>query len=189
MVPVNLTPQSIDPGFVGGIAEMKWIAEYADLHGILMAPHGVIDGLFGLAAHVHMCAVMPQNLIAFECPRSSAEWWYDIVSGLPEKIVVDGFVDVLEAPGLGVEMDKDAIEKYRVEKADHSLPKRLVKVIRAGGINIYFANSGQKWTFFQGGNHPVDEWGSHTELLDDDGSGEFADLHARAAQSPVLTSE
>jgi L-alanine-DL-glutamate epimerase-like enolase superfamily enzyme len=29
---------------VGGIAELKWVAEYADLHGILMAPHGTGDG-------------------------------------------------------------------------------------------------------------------------------------------------
>ena len=94
-----------------------------------------------------------------------------------------------EAPGLGIEIDEEALAKYRVDQADHSLPKRLVKVTRAGGINIYFANSGQKWTFFQGGNHPVDEWGSSTELLDDDGSAEFADLHARAAESPVMTAE
>ena len=105
-----------DPADVGGIAEMKWIAEYADLHGILMAPHGVIDGLFGLAAHVHMCAVMPQNLIAFECPRSSAEWWYDIVTGLPEKNVVDGFVDVLEAPGLGVDFIEEEARRYLEEE-------------------------------------------------------------------------
>ena len=105
-----------DPADVGGIAEMKWIAEYADLHGILMAPHGVIDGLFGLAAHVHMCAVMPQNLIAFECPRSSAEWWYDIVTGLPDKIVVDGFVDVLEAPGLGVDFIEEEARRHLDEE-------------------------------------------------------------------------
>ena len=50
-----------DPADVGGIAEMKWIAEYADLHGILMAPHGTLDGLIGLAAHVHLGATLPQN--------------------------------------------------------------------------------------------------------------------------------
>ena len=27
-----------DPADIGGIAELKWVAEYADLHGILMAP-------------------------------------------------------------------------------------------------------------------------------------------------------
>ena len=37
-----------DPADVGGIAELKWVAEYADLHGILMAPHGTFDGLIGL---------------------------------------------------------------------------------------------------------------------------------------------
>src|SRR5262249_22779010 len=31
-----------DPADVGGIAELKWVAEYADLHGIQMAPHGVL---------------------------------------------------------------------------------------------------------------------------------------------------
>ena len=41
-----------DPCDVGGIAELKWVAEYADMHGILMAPHGTGDGLIGLAALV-----------------------------------------------------------------------------------------------------------------------------------------
>ena len=57
-----------DPADIGGIAELKWVAEYADLHGILMAPHGVFDGLIGLAALVQVCATMPQNYIAFEYP-------------------------------------------------------------------------------------------------------------------------
>jgi L-alanine-DL-glutamate epimerase-like enolase superfamily enzyme len=58
-----------DPEDVGGLAELKWIAEYADLHGILMAPHGVFDGLIGLAALVQVCATLPQNYIAFEYPN------------------------------------------------------------------------------------------------------------------------
>lgn len=103
--------------------------------------------------------------------------------------VVGGHAQVPEAPGLGIELDEGALEKYRVEKADHSLPKRLVKVSRPGGVNVYFANSGQKWTFFGRGNQPVDEWGSSTELLEDDGSAEFAELHRRASESPVLTAE
>ena len=41
-----------DPFDVGGLAELKWVAEFADLHGILMAPHGTADGLVGLAALV-----------------------------------------------------------------------------------------------------------------------------------------
>jgi len=98
-----------DPEDVGGIAELKWIAEYADLHGILVAPHGIFDGLIGLAAHVHMAAALPQNYIAFEYPVGQPEWWYDIVDGLPNPIMKQGFIDVWDRPGLGV--------TFRVEAA------------------------------------------------------------------------
>jgi L-alanine-DL-glutamate epimerase-like enolase superfamily enzyme len=91
-----------DPEDVGGLAELKWIAEYADLHGILVAPHGVFDGLIGLAAHVHLAAALPQNYIAFEYPVGQPEWWYDIVDGLPNPIMKQGFIDVWDRPGLGV---------------------------------------------------------------------------------------
>jgi L-alanine-DL-glutamate epimerase-like enolase superfamily enzyme len=91
-----------DPEDIGGIAELKWVAEYADLHGILMAPHGIFDGLIGLAAHVQMAATLPQNYIAFEYPVGQPEWWYDIVDGLPDPIVKRGFIDVWDKPGLGV---------------------------------------------------------------------------------------
>lgn len=91
-----------DPEDVGGLAELKWIAEYADLHGILVAPHGIFDGLIGLAAHVHLAAALPQNYIAFEYPVGQPEWWYDIVDGLPSPIMKQGFIDVWDRPGLGV---------------------------------------------------------------------------------------
>lgn len=97
-----------DPEDVGGIAELKWIAEYADLHGISIAPHGIFDGLFGLAAHVHMAAALPQNYIAFEYPFGQPDWWYDIVEGLPNPIVKKGFIDVWDAPGLGVKFNVNA---------------------------------------------------------------------------------
>jgi len=101
-----------DPSDVGGMAELKWIAEYADMHGVLMAPHGVLDGLFGLAAHVQVGATLPDNFIAFEYPIGKPDWWYSIVRGLPEQIVVDGFIDVWDAPGLGIEFDVAAATKY-----------------------------------------------------------------------------
>ena len=91
-----------DPLDVGGIAELKWIAEFADLHGILVAPHGVADGLIGLAALVHLAATLPRNYIALEYPVGRPEWWYDLIDGLPSPIVEDGFIRVWDTPGLGV---------------------------------------------------------------------------------------
>jgi L-alanine-DL-glutamate epimerase-like enolase superfamily enzyme len=97
-----------DPEDVGGLAEMKWIAEYADLHGILIAPHGIFDGLIGLAAHVHLAASLPQNYIGFEYPVGQPEWWYQIVDGLPDPIMKRGFIDVWDRPGLGVTFNQAA---------------------------------------------------------------------------------
>ena len=101
-----------DPADVGGIAELKWIAEFADMHGILIAPHGVANGLLGLAAQVQMCATLPQNYIAFEYPIGQPDWWYDIVEGLPDPIAKDGFVDVWDAPGLGVTLNPAATRPH-----------------------------------------------------------------------------
>ncbi len=101
-----------DPADIGGIAELKWVAEYADLHGIMVAPHGIFDGLIGLAALVHMCATLPENYIAFEYPIGSPSWWNDIVVGLPNPIVKEGLIDVWDTPGLGVDFKVDAARKY-----------------------------------------------------------------------------
>ena len=104
-----------DPCDIGGIAELKWVAEYADLHGILMAPHGVFDGLIGLAALVQVSATLPQNYIAFEYPIGRPEWWYDIVDGLPDPVVKDGLIEVWDRPGLGVELNAEAARPYLPE--------------------------------------------------------------------------
>ncbi len=104
-----------DPCDVGGIAELKWIAEYADLHGILMAPHGTGDGLIGLAALVQVCATLPSNFIAFEYPTGKPDWWYDIIDGLPDPIVKDSYIDVWDSPGLGVTFNEKAREYLKEE--------------------------------------------------------------------------
>jgi L-alanine-DL-glutamate epimerase-like enolase superfamily enzyme len=106
-----------DPCDVGGIAELKWIAEYADLHGVLMAPHGVGNGLLGLAALVQVAAALPQNYIAFEYPVGQPEWWYDIVDGLPDPIVQHGHIPVWDRPGMGVEF-RAAAAKQRLSDED-----------------------------------------------------------------------
>jgi L-alanine-DL-glutamate epimerase-like enolase superfamily enzyme len=108
-----------DPEDVGGLAETKWIAEYADLHGILIAPHGVFDGLIGLAAHVQLAAALPQNYIAFEYPLGQPDWWYEIVEGLPNPIVEHGFINVWDRPGLGVTFNVQAAKPHLADEDRH----------------------------------------------------------------------
>ncbi len=108
-----------DPEDVGGIAEMKWIAEYADLHDIQIAPHGIFDGLIGLAAHVQVAAALPQNYIAFEYPLGEPDWWYQIVDGLPDPIMKRGFIDVWDRPGLGVTFNIPAAKAHLSDEDRH----------------------------------------------------------------------
>jgi len=98
-----------DPMDIGGIAELKWVAEYADLHGILIAPHGVGDGPFGLAALVQVCATMPDNLIGFELPAVMPAW-EGLITGIEADIVQDGLIQVPDSPGLGVELIEGAVQ-------------------------------------------------------------------------------
>ncbi|WDR04504.1 mandelate racemase/muconate lactonizing enzyme family protein [Devosia rhodophyticola] len=109
-----------DPADVGGIAELKWIAEFAQMHSILMAPHGTANGLLGLGALINVCATLPANFIAFEYPSASDEWWSDLVEGLPDgPIVTDSMVDLLPRPGLGLDLNVEATKRYlREEDAD-----------------------------------------------------------------------
>jgi len=105
-----------DPCDVGGIAELKWIAEYADLHGVLMAPHGTNNGLLGMAALVQVTATLPDNYIAFEYPSGKEPWWKEVVDWMPDPIVKDGFIDVWDRPGMGINLVPEAAKKYLREE-------------------------------------------------------------------------
>lgn len=105
-----------DAADVGGIAELKWIAEYADLHGIQIAPHGVLNGLFGLAALVQVSATLPDNFLAFEYPRIRDRSWYGIVEGLPATVVEQGFVTVWDRPGMGIDFNREGAQECLSEQ-------------------------------------------------------------------------
>lgn len=105
-----------DPCDIGGLAELKWVAEYADLHGILIAPHGTGDGLVGLAALIQVCATLPANYIAFEYPIGKRDVWFDIVTDLPDPLVTDSMVAVWDRPGLGITIDVEAARPHLREE-------------------------------------------------------------------------
>jgi len=73
---------------------------------------GVFNGVLGLAALVQVSATMPDNLIAFEYCKPPAEWWFDIVDGLPKQLIVDGHIKVWDSPGIGVTLNEGKTRKY-----------------------------------------------------------------------------
>ena len=85
----------------GGALELKKIADMADEEGIAVAIHMAESPVACMAA-VHAAAAM-HNVLAMELHSVDVPWWQDLVKGLPEPIVKDGYITVPDTPGLGIE--------------------------------------------------------------------------------------
>jgi L-alanine-DL-glutamate epimerase-like enolase superfamily enzyme len=113
-----------------------------------------------------------------------------------EKIRIHkGYARVPEAPGLGVELDEAALERYRVEEGYvPPMPRDLHRVVWASGAAVVYPNGkrgiqglthGGVWDDFEAGNQPLFNQDVRLEILPDDGSPEWADLDRRARAAPV----
>jgi L-alanine-DL-glutamate epimerase-like enolase superfamily enzyme len=96
----------------GGILETKRIGDLAQEHGISMAMHMAGTPISTLAS-VH-CAAATENFIALEHHFTDVPFWNDFVDGLPKPIIQDGYIAVPEAPGLGFEINEDAIKEHLI---------------------------------------------------------------------------
>ncbi|MEC4725508.1 mandelate racemase/muconate lactonizing enzyme family protein [Shewanella sp. D64] len=94
----------------GGITEMKKIYDIAQMHGTQLVPHGFSTGIL-LAASVHFLAACEHGTL-MEYSQSDSPLFTDLVKNrLPFD---NGYVYVSDAPGLGIELDDEVINRYRV---------------------------------------------------------------------------
>lgn len=91
----------------GGISEMRKIANHAEIHNMSLAPHNAGSGAIAVAASVHVMATVP-NFLVCEGGRSLGQ-------GLFKKPLTfrDGFIELPQEPGLGVDMEDRDIEALR----------------------------------------------------------------------------
>ena len=98
-----------DSGRIGGITQLKKIAAMAEAHYITVAPHSGSLGPVGEYAALHVLAAIPNALILerleFDSPAR-----YEVIDPHPE--TVDGYIDVPDRPGLGVDIDEEAVARY-----------------------------------------------------------------------------
>lgn len=109
-----------DLATAGGIMETKKIGDYAEEHGVAMAMHFAGTPISFLA-NVH-CAAATQNFVALEHHSVEVPWWEDLVQGIPKPLVQDGFVNVPESPGLGVDLNEPAIRQHLIDPDDYFHP-------------------------------------------------------------------
>ncbi|MFW6195396.1 MAG: mandelate racemase/muconate lactonizing enzyme family protein [Chloroflexota bacterium] len=96
----------------GGILETKKIGDLAQDHGIAMALHQAGSPIVAMA-NVH-CAAATENFLALEMHSVDLDWWDDLVTvdGESKKIVQDGYVKVPVSPGLGIELNEEAVAQH-----------------------------------------------------------------------------
>ncbi len=107
-----------DLGSCGGITAARHITALAQSHGVVVNPH-VWGSAIAQAASLQMIAALPvahHSLFAqepvFEYDRSSHPFRQHLIT---EPIVQKhGWVPIPSGPGLGVEIDRAVLEKYRI---------------------------------------------------------------------------
>ncbi len=101
-----------DTSRAGGLTEMRRIAELAALHGAQVIPHGWKTGITAAAARHFQAATPNAPYIEMLAPALYASpLRAELVA--PAPTVRDGRVDLPHAPGLGVDLVPDALERYR----------------------------------------------------------------------------
>ncbi|WP_031501048.1 mandelate racemase/muconate lactonizing enzyme family protein [Bryobacter aggregatus] len=94
----------------GGFTVGRKIAQMAELSNILVIPHSWSSDLL-TAASLHFNAFL-RRAVFIEFNTSQGPLSRELVKNSLR--IEDGFVRVPEGPGLGVEVDEDVIERYRI---------------------------------------------------------------------------
>ena len=94
----------------GGLSVGQQIADMASRMQIDCAPHAWLTDLLK-AASLHLNAYLP-NSLCLEFNVSSSSLLNTLCHGHIE--LKDGFIDIPDGPGLGVEVDERMVAKYRV---------------------------------------------------------------------------
>ncbi len=98
----------------GGLGEGQRIANLANLYYVPFAPH-MVASLLGAMASAHVCASVPNFMILeWQIYFHKNPMFKEIVD-FDESVVQDGHLVLSEKPGIGVEINEEAMRKYAQE--------------------------------------------------------------------------
>src|SRR5262245_5339613 len=101
-----------DVGRVGGFTEARKVCEIAEARGRLIVPHCWKTAI-GIAASAHLAAACPVCPYIEFLPAELSESPIRRSLVTDEPRLVDGTLPLPTRPGLGVELNRDALERYR----------------------------------------------------------------------------
>lgn len=99
-----------DAKYCGGIGELRRVASLAETYGIPVAPHGP-SGPVSVAAGVHAMLGTP-NFLILEFAFGEVDWRGQLTRATER--IVDGYIPAPEAPGLGIELDEETLERHAI---------------------------------------------------------------------------
>lgn len=108
----------IDISMAGGLLEAKKIADLANLYYMPVATHNVMGPVATIASA--NCAATMLDFIGHESydytenSRDGHAGWQNLVV-YDRDIIKDGYIQLSDKPGLGLEINKDVAQKYLVE--------------------------------------------------------------------------
>ncbi|WP_174616021.1 o-succinylbenzoate synthase [Virgibacillus ihumii] len=104
---------NIKIGRVGGLSEAKRIHDYCRAHGIPVWCGGMLEAGVGRAHNIALTS-LSQFALPGDTAGSSRYWKKDIIT--PEVTVENGRITIPNKPGIGYEIDKDALNRFTVEE-------------------------------------------------------------------------
>jgi D-galactarolactone cycloisomerase len=105
-----------DAAFSEGISQLRKVASLAELSYKKFIPHTWSNGI-GLGANLQLAASLP-NCPWFEFPVDPPAWTVesrDFMLAEPFRVNADGTICVSETPGLGIELNEEAIARYTTD--------------------------------------------------------------------------
>ncbi len=98
-----------------------------------------------------------------------------------------GYARVPDGPGLGIEIDEEALIRYRM-KPPYKLPvpRQILSVVWSSGHIRHYSGMMQCRNDALGGNVPAQERGVTMDIKLDDGSKDWTDLYTRTKKGPVI---
>lgn len=123
-----------DVSHAGGISEVKKIAAMAEAYHLPICPHNP-SGPVGNAATLQLAACIP-NFYLLETMSSDVPWRNEIST--EEVSFIGGKMQIGDKPGLGIDIDEDAIKKYPYQPRDLRHYKGTLTDIRPENAKSYF---------------------------------------------------
>jgi galactonate dehydratase len=101
----------VDLTHFGGFLQMKRLAGWADVYGLVLAPHNVC-GPVGTMANLHFAVATPNYKILEHFNDFADTWVHELVDEPPRIDPADGCFVAPDRPGLGLRLNHDACAKH-----------------------------------------------------------------------------